>query len=173
MKEELTRAMTELGRDPRLRVIGYGLKYGKAGGTMAGIPESSFIETTVAENLMAGMATGLSIAGYKPLVYFERFDFVLNALDAIVNHLDKLRHISNGEFKPACIFRVVVGNTKKPRFTGPTHTQDFTEALALMVSFPVIRLERAEDVEGVYAFAKKALDVGESTMIVEYKDLLK
>lgn len=170
MKAELTKAMTDLGRDPMFRFIGYGMKRNGGGGTFKGVPVSSIVETTVGENLMAGIAIGLSIKGYKPLVFFERFDFILNALDAIVNHLDKMQRISDGQFKPACIFRVVVGNVGKPRFTGPTHTQDFSEAMRLLVSFPVIKIKRADEIENIYAAARESLELGHSTMIVEEKD---
>lgn len=170
MKTELTRAMTMLGQDPLMRFVGYGLRRNGAGGTLAGVPSASIVEVTVAENLMSGIAIGLSLAGLKPLVFFERFDFVMNATDAIVNHLDKLRAISDGQFAPACIFRCVVGNKRKPRFTGPTHTQDFTDAMRLLVSFPVVQIMQSSEVERVYEDAKLALDAGHSTMIVEYKD---
>lgn len=172
MKAQLTEAMTALARDPKMRFVGYGMKRNGAGGTLAGVPQEQIIETTVAEGMMTGLAIGLSLKGYKPLVYFERFDFILNAADAIVNHLDKLQRISDGEFKPACIFRVVVGNRLKPRFTGPTHTQDFTDAMQDLVSFPVIRLGANDNVANTYAAAKESLDAGHSTMIVELKDLL-
>jgi pyruvate/2-oxoglutarate/acetoin dehydrogenase E1 component len=172
VKAELTTAMTELGRDPKARFIGYGLTVGKEKSTFSGVPSSSIVETTVAENLMTGIAIGLSLKGYKPLVYFERFDFVLNALDAIVNHLDKMSAISDGQFRPACIFRIVVGNRHKPRFTGPTHTQDFSDALRHMVNFPVVPLLDRSGVVKAYAEAKRALDCGYSTALIEYKDHL-
>lgn len=172
MKKELTEAMTALARDPKMRFIGYGLRRNGASGTLAGVPASQIVETTVAENLMMGIGIGLSLKGYKPLVFFERFDFILNAMDAIVNHLDKLQRMSDGEFKPACIIRCVVGNSEKPRFTGPTHTQDFTYAMRELVSFPVVQIHRANTVPNIYAAAKESLDLGHSTMIVEYKDLM-
>lgn len=171
-KSELTLAMTALGRDPLCRFIGYGMRRNGANGTLVGVPQSSIMETTVAENLMVGIACGISLKGYKPLVFIERFDFILNAMDAIVNHMDKIRQLSDDQFKPAAIFRVVVGNKKKPRFTGPTHVQDFTEAMQLLVSFPVVRLTRPEEIAGNYAAAKESLEHGQSTMLVEYKDLL-
>ena len=171
MKPELTDAMTALARDPLMRFVGYGLKHNGAGGTLKGVPVAQMVETTVAENMMTGLAIGLSLKGYKPLVFFERFDFILNALDAIVNHLDKMQRISGGEFRPACIFRCVVGNKMKPRFTGPTHTQDFTYAMQELVTFPVVRLTHAQDVAHAYEAAKESLDAGHSTILVEYKDL--
>jgi pyruvate/2-oxoglutarate/acetoin dehydrogenase E1 component len=170
--------MTMLGKDPRSRFLGYGLtKPDSAGlaagaaGTLVGVPMGQRIETPVAENLMAGLAIGLSLKGYKPLVFYERFDFVINALDAIVNHADKIRGMSRGQFNPAILFRVVVGNRSKPLFTGVTHTRNHAAAIRELVSFPVIELTAAEAVEPAYNRAKADQEAGISTMLVEIKDL--
>ena len=48
---------------------------------------------------MVGLAIGMSFEGFKPVVYFERHDFMLVAADAIGNHVDKIERISHGEFK--------------------------------------------------------------------------
>lgn len=171
-KEALTAANQMLAADPAARFIGYGLKKGRALGTLKGVAEAQIVETPVAENLMVGIATGLALKGYKPVVFIERMDFVLNALDAIVNHLDKARLMSRGEFTPGAIIRCVVGNKTKPLYTGDTHVQDFSEALRRMVSFPVLQLLAAADVPGAYAQAKADIDRGQSTILVEYKDLV-
>jgi pyruvate/2-oxoglutarate/acetoin dehydrogenase E1 component len=171
-KESLTAAMTALGRDPATCFLGYGVTNGKAGGTLAGVPAAQLIETPVAENLMAGLAIGMALTGRRPLVYFERFDFVLNAADAIVNHLDKMALMSRGEFSPAVILRCVVGNTRKPLFTGETHVQDLTDAFASMLRMPVWSCHKPDQITAAYTQAQEAQAMGGSTMIVEYKDLL-
>lgn len=170
--------MTMLGKDPLTRFIGYGLtKPDSAGlaagaaGTLVGVPMQQRIETPVAENLMAGLAIGLSLKGYKPVVFYERFDFVINALDAIVNHADKIGEMSRGQFKPAIIFRVVVGNYSKPLFTGVTHTRNHAKAVREMVSFPVVELNSTELVGIEYGRAKCGFESGFSSMLVEFKDM--
>jgi pyruvate/2-oxoglutarate/acetoin dehydrogenase E1 component len=171
-KQKITEAMTTLADNARTRFIGYGLTHGRAGGTLTGAKPEQIIETPVAENLMCGVAVGQSLAGLLPVLYFERFDFVLNAADCIVNHLAAAHHISRGQFKPAVIIRVVVGNQQKPLFTGRTHTQDFTAAFRVMLDFPVIQLHECSNCVGVYEQAQRHQMRGESSMIVEYKDLL-
>jgi pyruvate/2-oxoglutarate/acetoin dehydrogenase E1 component len=170
-KQSLTAAMTSLAADPARLFIGYGLTHGRAAGTLAGVPGSQLLETPVAENLMVGLAIGAALRGRKPVVYFERADFVLNAMDAIVNHLDKLATISRGEFTPGVILRITVGNTEKPLFTGATHTQDITAALRCLVSFPVHPLMQTDDISWAYAQATERQALGHSTALVEYKDL--
>ena len=117
-KDELTKANIKLAQNPKVRFIGYGLKKGRALGTLKEVADSQIIEMPVAENLMMGFAIGLSLKGYLPVVFIERMDFLLNAMDAMVNHLDKIAKISHGEFHPKVIIRCIVGNTKKPLYTG-------------------------------------------------------
>lgn len=167
-KECLIESMDMLCKDNKTLFVGYNVKYGRANGTLVNVDEKKLIETPVAENLMMGMSIGLSINGYKPVVYFERFDFILNAMDAMVNHLDKLKDISNEEYDPKVIIRVVIGGSKKPLFTGITHTQDFTEAIIKMVKFPVIKLENKEKINQYYTFA---YNCNTSVMLIEERDL--
>ena len=171
-KSELTAAMTALGVDPLNRFVGYGLARGLAGGTIPKELAPQITETPVAENLMTGIAVGQSLAGLLPVVYFERFDFVLNAADCIVNHLAAARAISRGQYAPAAILRCVVGNRTKPLFTGRTHTQNFSAAFRKLVDFPVVVLLDSSQIVSAYAAARDHQLRGESTMLVEFKDLL-
>jgi pyruvate/2-oxoglutarate/acetoin dehydrogenase E1 component len=172
-KESLTAAMSALAADPLTRFVGYGMAKGGALGTLRHVPREQIVETPVAENLLLGVATGLSLAGLRPVAYIERMDFLLNALDCLVNHLDKAANLSRGEFTPAVIVRITVGNHTKPLFTGPPHVQDFSLALRWMLKeTPVIQLEAADDIAGIYAAAREQQLRGESTVLVEYKDLI-
>src|SRR6185436_5999142 len=171
-KDELTSVMETLAEDPLVRFVGYGVKIGgRAMGTLKNVPDSQLIEMPVAENLMVSFAIGLSLKGLKPVVFIERFDFILNAMDAIVNHLDKIAEISHGEFTPTVILRIVVGNKDKPLFTGKTHTQDFSFGFRQFVKFPVIQLVKPEEITFQYKAAHAFLG-RRSTALVEYKDLM-
>lgn len=173
-KESLTAANTAIAADPRTIFIGYGLQHGRAMGTLRDVSPTQILETPVAENLMVGLAIGLSLRGRLPVVFIERCDFLLNAMDAIVNHLDKAALLSRGEFNPAVILRIVVGNRQKPLFTGPVHTQDFSEALDEMChTILTLTLDRVDQVSpGYFSHARKRQLEGKSTALFEYKDLL-
>lgn len=172
-KNQIKKSMQILAQDHKRVFIGYGVKIGgKAAGTLEGINPNQLIETPVAENLMLGLAIGLSLQGYKPVVFYERFDFVMNAMDALVNHLDKIKEISNGQFNPSVIIRVVVGGTKKPFFTGITHTQDYSNSLYTMLhSCKVINLDKPSNIIYEYDQALMNSDhYGISSIIIEEKD---
>lgn len=171
-KDEITTGNTELSGDPLNRFVGYGLKKGRAYGTLANIPDDQIIDMPIAENLMMGVAIGLSLKGLRPVVFFERMDFTLNASDAIVNHLDKIHGLSHGEFSPAVIIRCVVGNRDKPLYTGAVHTQDFSKAFKSMVDFPVVQLRWESSIRWSYEQARLDQRKGVSTMLVEYRDFM-
>lgn len=167
-KDAIKQAMEMLVKDERAVFLGYNVNYGsRAYGTLSNIPKSKCLETPVAENLMAGLAIGMALEGYKPIVFFERHDFMLNALDGIVNHLDKMEKLSKGQFKVSVIIRAIVGS-KEPLDPGLQHTQDFTEALKKMVSFPIVELKNSKQIMEEY---KKVLELDHSVIFVERKEL--
>jgi len=169
-KEELTKANTQLALDPKTRFIGYGLMKGRALGTLKFVPDAQIIETPVAENLMMGMAIGMALTGLKPVVFIERMDFLMNAMDALVNHLDKVKDISKGEFDPKVIIRCIVGNKDKPLYTGATHVQNFGNALVEMLNnTSVYDLCDAVVVEGMYRIGTER---AKNAIFIEYKDLM-
>ena len=44
-----------------------------------------FLTPPISENAMTGMAIGLAISGYKPVLTHQRLDFSLLSIDQIVN----------------------------------------------------------------------------------------
>lgn len=167
-KDALKQSMFLLSQQEKSVFIGYNTRLGsRANGSLVGIKDEKLIETPVAENLMMGLAVGMSINGFLPLVYFERFDFILNAMDSIINHLDKIKSLSDGEYNPKVIIRAVIGNTKKPLYTGSTHTQDLTGLFRQCVSFPVIKLNNTKEILESYELA---INSDTSFLLVEEKD---
>jgi pyruvate/2-oxoglutarate/acetoin dehydrogenase E1 component len=72
-QDAITDAMFDLSRDPMRRFLGYNVGCGNlANGTLARVPAEQRIETPAAENLMVGLAIGLSLEGYKPVVCSTR-----------------------------------------------------------------------------------------------------
>ena len=147
--------------------IGYNVKNGNAMGTLKHVPDSLKIETPVAENLMTGLAIGMSFEGYRPVVYYERHDFMLVAADAIVNHINHIERISHGEYKVPVILRAVVADSGV-FYSGPTHSQDFTEGFKNMVTFSVSVPSNSRQFAEAYS---KAFMSDRPHMIVEKKSL--
>jgi pyruvate dehydrogenase E1 component alpha subunit len=163
-KDAVHQMMTEFGEDGMI-FIGYNVAKGDAMGTLKNVPMDQKLETPVAENLMSGLAIGMSFEGFKPVLYFERHDFMLVAMDAIGNHIDKIERISHGEFKVPVIIRAVEA-FGGPFYSGPTHHQDFTSLLKEVVDFPVIDPITGVDVLKAFKGAKES---GRPAIIIERK----
>jgi pyruvate dehydrogenase E1 component beta subunit len=163
----MIKSMTELGEDERTIFIGYNVAKGDAMGTLKNVPIKQKLETPVAENLMSGLAIGMSFEGFLPVLYFERHDFMLVAMDAIGNHIDKIERISHGEFKVPVIIRAVEA-FGGPFYSGPTHHQDFTNVLKELVDFPVIDPKNGYEVLKSF---KGARESKRPAIIIERKSL--
>ncbi len=135
--------------------IGYNVRYGAAYGAFKNIPDDQRLETPLAENIMLGLGMGMSLEGIRPVVFFERHEFLLNAMDAIVNTLDVIETISDGEFKMPVIIKAVAGGIK-PFYAGLTHTRNLAAAVRGFVSFPVYAPETGAEVQAAYHLAMSA-----------------
>jgi pyruvate dehydrogenase E1 component alpha subunit len=163
-KDAMIIAMTELGQQGAI-FIGYNVVKGDAMGTLKNVPLEQKLETPVAENLMSGLAIGMSFEGFLPVLYFERHDFILNALDAIVNHIDKIERISHGEYKVPVVIRAVTADAG-PFYSGITHSQDFTKLLESGFSFPIEDPKEGKDV--LRAF-RDAVESKRPAIVIERK----
>lgn len=136
--------------------------------TMIDIPKDKIIIMPVMEDAQLGMSIGLSLMGYIPISLYTRMDFFLLAMNQLINHLDKIEDMSDGDFEPKVIIRVVIGETY-PLNPGPQHTQDFTELLRNnLKNINVVKLENKDDIVPAY---KQALLADKSTILIELKDL--
>ena len=165
-KDAMIKSMEDLAKEGAI-FIGYNVRFGNAMGTLKNISDNQKLETPVAENLMAGLAIGMSFEGFIPVLYFERHDFMLVAADAIINHIDKIERISHGEFKVPLIIRAVTADGG-PFYSGITHSQDFTKLFKAAVDFPVVDPKDGLDVLNAF---KAAREISRPLMVIERKSL--
>lgn len=165
--------MTWLGEQSGTVFMGQAVAYPGTAitGTLSGVPKDKLLELPVAENMQAGMATGMALQGYVPISIYPRWPFMLEATGQIVNHLDKLSIYSHGGYKPKVIIRVGVP-TKKPLDPQAQHLGNYSDPFRQMLkTVQVIELERAEDIFPAYRKAYERTD-GRSTMLVEFTSSL-
>lgn len=135
--------------------LGYNTRYATGYGAFKDIPEDQRLETPLAENLMMGLSVGMSFEGFRPVVFFERHEFLFNALDAVINTADVLSTISDGEYSCPIIIKAVAGSVR-PFYAGLTHTRDFSDAIRNLVSFPVYSPKTGAEVLAAYELARQA-----------------
>jgi len=66
------------------------------------------IDTPVSESACTGAAVGASLAGMKPIVVQPRIDFMLYAMDAVVNQAAKWSHMFGGQANPGVTIRGII-----------------------------------------------------------------
>ena len=159
--------MQWLSHQSKTVFMGEGLKNaGSIYGTLSNVSSKKCLELPIAENLIVGLSIGLAIQGFKPVVVFQRMDFLLLAADAIINHLSLLSTMSGNQFQPSVIIRAIIGS-QNPKFdVGPQHNKDLRYIFEPYIK--TITLEKKTPILKVY---KEAYTRVEPTLIVERKDL--
>jgi len=66
------------------------------------------IDTPVSESACTGAAVGASLSGMRPIVVHPRIDFMLYAMDAVVNQAAKWSHMVGGQAHPAVTIRGII-----------------------------------------------------------------
>ena len=165
-KEQIANTMEELSKHDEVVFIGQGLVTGdRVYETMLKVPTTKCIELPCAENLHIGVAIGLALKGYRPIVVFQRMDFILLAADGIINHLALMPKMSGEQFKLPVLIRTIVGPSSKRFVVGPQHNKDFSELFKPYIS--VQQLMKSTDVQSTYQLEYAAQ---EPALLVEYKD---
>jgi pyruvate/2-oxoglutarate/acetoin dehydrogenase E1 component len=168
-KEECKKAMEHIAKDKRTIFIGQTVRYDGSPmfKSMENIPEEKRIELPVAENMQMGISIGLAIEGFIPVSIYPRIDFLICAMDQLVNHLDKIETMSHGEFRAGVIIRTQIGNTA-PLNPGCQHCGDYTAMLRMgLKNIAVLKPEDPEQVRTAYEIAIQRAKKGKSTIIVE------
>lgn len=171
-KSELARAMEYLAKDLRTLFLGQSVAYpgNSIYKTLENIPLEKRIELPVFEETQMGMSIGLALADFLPVSIYPRFNFLLLAMNQLVNHLDKLPTITQNKVQPRVVIRTAIGS-ERPLFPGFQHSGDFTNAFKALHlrNVDVVRLDEPEQIFPAYQKAFERPD-GKSTILIEYGD---
>jgi pyruvate/2-oxoglutarate/acetoin dehydrogenase E1 component len=173
--DELVKAMSLLSEQDNSIFLGQSVKFPGTAmfNTLKHLPEDKRIEMPVAENMQMGMSIGLSLQGYLPISIYPRWNFLLSATDQLVNHLDKIYGMSQGEYKPKVIIRTSVGS-ESPLHPGSQHIGNYsfmfdgTHPCGESSQIRVVELDHKRDIVPAY---QEALEFDHSTILVEHADM--
>jgi pyruvate/2-oxoglutarate/acetoin dehydrogenase E1 component len=166
--EALTQSMAWLSQQPGTVFLGQNMADSRAphSRTLAGVPEYKIIDLPIAEELQMGMTLGMSLNGTIPISIFPRWNFMLCAINQLINHVDKLPIMGNG-FGAKSIIRTAVG-ADKPIDPQCQHTGNFTIGLKHMCStLEIIELYEPSEILPAYQWAYQRTD-NRSTLLVEF-----
>jgi pyruvate/2-oxoglutarate/acetoin dehydrogenase E1 component len=97
----------------------YGGAFKVSQGLSSAFP-SRVITTPISEAGIVGLATGLALRGFRPVVEIMFGDFLTLSTDQIINHLSKFRWMYNDQVRVPMVIRTPMGGR---RGYGPTHSQ--------------------------------------------------
>ena len=170
-KEELIRSMNYLSKKKDTIFIGQSVNFSGNAifNTLSKVPERKKIELPVFEEVQMGMSIGLALNGFTPITCYPRFDFLILAMNQLVNHLDKIRLMSDYTFKPRVIIRTSIGS-KVPLDGGVQHTQDYTKIFkSTLTEVEVVFLDKTQQIYKSFKRAYERKD-SKSTLIIEHGD---
>tara|TARA_Y100000590_G_C15711527_1_gene1010446 strand:- start:825 stop:1361 length:537 start_codon:yes stop_codon:yes gene_type:complete len=169
--QELTKSMDYLAKDQRTIFIGQAVSYPGTSmtNTLKNIPSKKLYELPVAEEMQMGITTGLALNNIIPVSIYPRWNFLLLAINQLINHLDKVKIMSNGKFTTKAIIRTGIGS-QRPLHPQYQHVGDFTDSVQEMcTTIEIIKLKKPENIFPAYKKALNRKD-GKSTILVEYGD---
>jgi pyruvate dehydrogenase E1 component beta subunit len=104
------------------------------------------IDTPITEHGFAGIATGASFAGLRPIVEFMTFNFAMQAIDQILNSAAKTLYMSGGQMGAPMVFRGPNGAAAR---VGAQHSQDYAAWYAQIPGLKVVMPYTAADYKGL------------------------
>jgi 2-oxoisovalerate dehydrogenase E1 component len=157
-----------LAEDSRALLLGEDIRspYGGAFKATRGLSDDypdRVINTPISEAGIVGVANGLALGGFRPIVEIMFGDFLGLCFDQLLNHAAKFGGMYNRAMPSAIVVRTPMGGG---RGYGPTHSQNIEKHFAGIPGLRVIALHGRARIGALY----RALRGGsEPTLIVENK----
>jgi pyruvate dehydrogenase E1 component beta subunit len=144
-----------LGADARVFVCGQGLwSPWYAGGSLENLDQEfgrgRLMDTPVSENAVTGMAVGAALCGLRPIVFHPRMDFMLLAMDPIVNQAANWSYLFSGAVSVPMVIRAVVNRGGEQ---GAQHSQALHAMFMHVPGLKVVMPSTPADAKGLLAAA--------------------
>lgn len=122
-------------------------------GSMANLshPER-VLGTPISENAMTGVALGAALCGLRPIHVHLRNDFLLVAMDQIVNYVAKWHDMFDGQVRVPLVIRSIIG---RGWGCGAQHSQTLHGLFAHVPGLKVVLPSTPYDVKGLFLSAVK------------------
>ncbi len=106
----------EMARDASVVVLGLGVDdFRGIHGTTAGLHQKfggdRAFDTPLSEDAMTGVAIGAALGGLRPIHVHIRMDFLLLAMNQLVNMAAKMRYMSGGALSVPLVVRAIIGRS--------------------------------------------------------------
>lgn len=169
--DQLQKSMDWLAEKDNTLFLGQAVAYAGTAitNTLKNVPEHKLLEMPVNEDMQMGMSIGMALNGTVPISIYPRWNFLLLAANQLVNHLDKLRIMSDNQYKAKVIIRTSIGS-QRPLHPQHQHIADFTASFKGMCdTLDIIRLDEPHQIFDAFCYAYER-DDNRSTILVEWGD---
>lgn len=144
-----------LAADRSVYVMGLGVPDpGGIFGTTVGLRDKygpcRVLDMPVAENGMTGIAIGSALMGMRPIMTHQRVDFVLLAMEQLVNQAAKWHYMFAGQARVPLVVRLVIG---RGWGQGPQHSQSLHSWFAHIPGLKVVAPFSPGDAKGLLTAA--------------------
>lgn len=150
---EAIREATDLcmSQDPNVYVMGLGVPDPKGiFGTTLGLERKygsqRILDMPASESAMTGVAIGSALVGLRPILTHQRLDFVMYAMDQMVNHAAKWHYMFGGQAKVPLVIRLILG---RGWGQGAQHSQSLQAWFAHVPGLKVVMPATAHDAKGL------------------------
>lgn len=169
-KDALTNAMTKLGKMDDVIFVGQQILWhgNPMSTTLTNVPKEKMIELPVMEESQMGMSLGMAMAGKFVVTFYPRWDFIICATNQLVNHVDKLKLMSGGQWNANMIIRLGKGSDK-PLDPGHQHKGNYIEEFKSLC--PNTRFWDLNDYSKIEETYNSVCEQGGINVIVEYPEL--
>ena len=152
-------AQQEMRRDPTVWVLGEDVARGGLWGQYKGFLDEfgadRAVSTPISESTIMGAGLGAALVGTRPIIEMRIFDFVMCAMDELVNQLAKIRYMFGGQAKPAVVVRMPHGMWRN---SAAQHSQMLEAWFAHLPGVIVVTPSTAEDTAGLLVQAIRSDD---------------
>ena len=140
----------EMAHDPSVIVLGLAVDdpkpiYGTTRGLAAKFGPDRVFNTPLSEEAMTGVAIGAAMAGLRPIHVHIRMDFVLIAMNQIVNIAAKSRYMYGGAVSVPLVIRSIIG---KSWGQGAQHSQGLYSLFMHVPGLKVVAPSTPYDAKG-------------------------
>jgi pyruvate/2-oxoglutarate/acetoin dehydrogenase E1 component len=152
-------AQQEMRRDPTVWVLGEDVGRGGLWGQYKGFLDEfgadRAVSTPISESTIMGAGLGAALVGTRPIIEMRIFDFVMCAMDELVNQIAKIRYMFGGQAKPAVVVRMPHGMWRN---SAAQHSQMLEAWFAHLPGVIVVTPSTAEDTAGLLVQAIRSDD---------------
>ena len=158
----------EMRRDSSVFVMGEDVEtmggvFGCTKGLLAEFGHDRIRNTPISEAAFCGAGLGAALTGLRPVVELQYVDFILCAMDQVINQIAKYRYASGGRAKVPLVLRAQQGSG---RGNGVQHSQNLETLFCHIPGLKVVMPSTPYDTKGLL---KTAIRDDNPVMFFEHK----